>query len=255
MKKLAIRLSIVLVVLIILGIAAVGFFMDGIIKRGIETVGPALTKVDIKLDGVSLSLLSGSGKIKGLIVGNPAGFKTPSAIKVGTAALALQPGSIFADKVVIKSISVEGPEITYEQGLKGNNLNTILANLQAATGGNNASAQPKQSKPGKKLEVDEFVITGGKVHVGLTALGGGTATVPLPEIRLTDLGQGPEGITPAELTARVLQAIEKEAATGASQSVTDLGKGALGLTKGVGNTTSNAVEQVTKGLGGLFRKK
>lgn len=255
MKKLIIRLLIVLVVLIVLLVAAVGFFLDGVIKRGVETVGSALTKVEIKLDSVSLSLLSGSGKIKGLVVGNPAGFKTPSAIKVGAASLSLQPGSILGDKVVIRSINVQGPEITFEQDLKGNNLKTILANLQAATGGENAPAQPKESKAGKKLEVDEFVITGGKIHLGLTALGGGTATVPLPEIRLPAMGLGPECITPAELTTKVLQAIEKEAAGSASQAVTDLGKGALGLTKGAGSAGSNAAEQVTKGLGGLFKKK
>ena len=113
MKKLVIRILIGLMVLLVLGVLAVSFFLDGIVKRGIETVGPMLTKVDVKLDAVSLSLLSGSGKIKGLVVGNPEGFKTPSAIQVGKASLALQPGSVFGDKVIIKSILVQAPEITF----------------------------------------------------------------------------------------------------------------------------------------------
>jgi len=56
------------VVLIVLAALAVHFFLDDAVKRGVETIGPKITKVDVKLDGVSISLLSGSGKIKGLLV-------------------------------------------------------------------------------------------------------------------------------------------------------------------------------------------
>ena len=71
MKKLFVRILIVLVILLVLAVLAVGFFLDSAIKKGVETIGPQLTKVAIKLDSVSLSILSGSGKIKGLVVGNP----------------------------------------------------------------------------------------------------------------------------------------------------------------------------------------
>src|SRR5512140_2754098 len=126
MKKLVIRLLIALIVLIVLAVLAVSLFLDGAIRRGVETAGPMLTKVDVKLSGVSLSLFSGSGKLKGLVVGNPQGFKTPSAIQVGSASLAVQPGSIFSDKVVIRSINVQAPEITFETDLKGNNISKIM---------------------------------------------------------------------------------------------------------------------------------
>src|SRR6266702_4272761 len=135
MKKLIVRLLIAGLVLVVLGVLAVSLFLDAGVKRGIETVGPMLTKVEVKLDSVSLSLLSGSGKVKGMVLGNPEGFKTPSAIQVGNASLALQPSSVFSDKVVIKSVNVHAPEITFETDLKGNNLSKIVANIQAATGG------------------------------------------------------------------------------------------------------------------------
>ena len=124
MKKLIIRLLIALVVVVILAVLAMGLFLDEAIKRGVETFGPKLTKVDIKLQSVNLSLLSGAGTIKGLVVGNPEGYKTPSAISVGEATLALKPGSLLSDKIVIKTIKVQAPEITFETDLKHNNLNT-----------------------------------------------------------------------------------------------------------------------------------
>lgn len=255
MKKLVIRILIGLVVLLVLGVLAVGFFMDSIVKRGIETVGPMLTKVEVKLDAVSLSLLSGSGKIKGLVVGNPEGFKTPSAIQVGSASLALQPGSIFGDKVIIKSIQVQAPEITFETDLRANNLSKILDNLEATTGGGSSATNSAQSKANRKLEVDDFLISGGKIHVSLTTLGGQSATVPLPEVHLTDLGKGPDGITAAELTKRVIQAVEKAAVQASSSAVSDLAKGATGLTKDAGKTATGAAEKLGQGIGGLFKKK
>jgi uncharacterized protein involved in outer membrane biogenesis len=253
MKKLIIRLLIALVVLIIVAGLGVRLFLDAAIKRGVETFGPKLTKVDIKLQSVNLSLLSGSGSIKGLVVGNPEGFKEPSAIRVGYASLTLKSSSVFSDKIIIKSIKVEGPEITYETTLKTSNLKKILSNIEETTGGGQKEpakpqepAKPKEAKPAKKLQVDDFLIAGAKVHVSLTGLGG--ATVPLPDIHLQDLGTGPDGITPAELTKRVMQAITDGSVKAASGATADIGKGAVGV-------SSNAVQSVTKGIGGLFKKK
>ncbi len=262
MKKIIIRLLIALVVVVVVAVIAVGLFLDAGIKRGIETIGPKLTQTSIKLQSVSLSLLSGSGAIKGLVVGNPQGFKTPSAISVGSASLSIKPASLLSDKVVIRYINLQDPEITFETDLRGNNLKQIMANVQAATGGGaNQPAQPKEAapaepaKPGKKLEVDDFVINGAKLHVSVTALGGQEVTLPLPPIHLENLGTGPEGITPAELTKVVLAAIESEAAKAASGAVADLGKSAANVVKDVGGQGSNVLQNVTKGIGGLFKKK
>ena len=251
MKKWLVRLLLGLVVLIILASVSIHFFLDSAIKRGVETVGPMLAKVEIKLESVSLSLLSGAGKIKGLVVGNPEGFKTPSAIQVSTASLSLQPSSLLGDKVVIHSINVQGPEITYETDLKNSNLKRILANLDESTGGGQAAPTSPSGKPARKLQVDDFVLSGAKWHLSVSVMGGHTATLSLPDIHLTGLGQGPDGITPAELTKKVLQAIEKDAAQAASGAMADLGKSAGAL----GQQAGKAAESVTKDIGNLFKKK
>lgn len=260
MKKILVRLCVALVVFIILVALGIHFFLDGAIKKGVETVGPKLTKVAVNLDGVHISLLSGSGKLNGLVLGNPEPYKTSNSISVGTAALELKPGSLLADKLVIKSINVEAPEITFEGGLSGNNLSKILANLNESTSGpggtNVANATPKeQKKANKKLEVDSFVITGAKLHANITDLGGKTMTISLPTITLTDLGTGPDGITAAELTKRVISEIEKESVKAVSTSAGDLGKAAENLTKGLGKNSGGAVSNVTQGIGNLFKKK
>ncbi len=256
MKKFIVRLFFVLVILLILAVVAVGLFLDSAVKSGVETIGPMVTKVDVKLQSVSLHLLSGSGKIQGLVVGNPEGYKTPSAINVGAASLALSPASLLSDKIVIKSISVHAPEITFETDLKGNNLSKIESNLEAATGGGEKQpAQSPEAKPSKKLQVDDFEITGGRIHVSVTALGGKSATVPLPPIHLTDLGKGPEGITGAELTKVVLKTIISSASKQAAGAIADLEKGAVYMAKDIAGSATNSVGKATKSITDLFKKK
>jgi hypothetical protein len=169
---------------------------------------------------------------------------------------------LLSDKIVIKTINVQAPEITFETDLRHNNLSKILSNLQEATGGAGKEpakpqepSQSKEAKPAKKLQVDEFVITGGRIHVSATGLIQGTAMIPLPDIRLHDLGTGPDGITPAELTRIVLEAIETKAAQAASGAVTDISNGAVNAVKDLGNPGSNTLQNVTKRLGGFLKKK
>src|SRR5262245_19124981 len=114
MKKIIIRLLLVLVILLVLTVVAVHLFRDSAVKKAVEIAGPQIMKVPVKLDSVNIVLLSGSGKIKGLVVGNPEGFKTPQAISVGAASLALQPASLLVDKIVVESINLQAPVITFE---------------------------------------------------------------------------------------------------------------------------------------------
>src|SRR5215470_16284164 len=109
MKKFLVRSLVVLIILIVLAVGVTYLYLGTIIKKGVETVGPQITKTDVKLNSVTLSVLSGSGKIKGFVLGNPQGFKTPAAISVGTANLAIEPRSLFDNKVIIRDITVDGP--------------------------------------------------------------------------------------------------------------------------------------------------
>jgi hypothetical protein len=164
---------------------------------------------------------------------------------------------------VIKSIRAEAPEVTFEGGLGGNNLSKIMDNVSATSGGGAAApgkdaGAPKEQPPGKKLQVDELVIAGAKVNVSLTGLVGKSVTVPIPDVHLTGLGQGTDGITAAELTKRVLNEVLAGAtkAAASSDAVKDLAKGATDAAKdAVGKAAGDAAEKAAKGIGGLLKKK
>ena len=254
MKKILIGLAVSLLIVLLVGLLVLGFSLNGIVKRGVETYGPKFTKVSVQLSQVKLSPFSGSGEINGLVVGNPEGFSAPHAISVGTARLVVAPASLMSDKVVVKEVKIDAPEITLETGLNGTNLKKILANVNEAAGGGGSADQTKSGGPGKKLEVDEFVISNAKLNFTVTGLG--SQNVTLPEIRFTDLGKGPEGITSAELTKTVLTAVEAAAAKAVAENSGDIAKGAASLVKGLtGKTNTAAVENLGKGIGDLLKKK
>jgi hypothetical protein len=242
MRKLFLSVVIILVVLIVVAVIVVGFFLGTIVKTGIETVGPKITQVSIKVDAVNLSLLTGSARVKGLVVGNPKGYKTPQAISVGSAAVGVNPFSVLSDKIVVRSVRVEAAEITFEGGLGGNNLSKIMDNVNAI------------AKTGRKIEVDDFLITGAIVHVSLPGMGGEEMTLPLPDIRLTNLGKGNAGITATDLTRRVLGAIITATVKVVASATTDIGQGAGNLGRDAGKAVSQDMNKITRGIGGLFKK-
>ena len=246
MKK-VLKIALILLVLLVVALIAIGFFLGSIIKKGIETVGPRVTKVEMKLDTANLSLLSGNGTLRGFLVGNPEGFKSPFAFKADKISVTVQPGSVTADKVVIRSVEVVGPEI-YMHGL-GDNLKKIGDNAKGSSGGTTTPSTPETKKAdagaSKKLQLDDFLLKDVKVNL---VLPGGAGTVPLPkfDIHLQKLGQGADGITGAEVVTAMIGAILEKAGPLAADAI----KNGIG---NVGKEATKQLDKVTKGVGNLFK--
>jgi len=253
MKKILIRIALIgFALVVVVGIVVV-MFLGQIVKKGVETAGPMVTKVDVKLDKASISLF-GSAELKGLFVGNPPGYKTDSAIKVGEVSVRLKPLSVLSDKIVVESVKVQSPEITIEGGIKDNNLTKILDNVNAAAGGADTTAKKGEKTSGKKIQVTDLTITGAKVHANTLLSGGKTMTVSLPDIHLTNLGTGSDGMTPAELTKKVMDELMGKVVPALTEGLANAGKEALNLGKGTGEEAKKGAEKVTGGIKGLFKK-
>ena len=250
-KKILLWIGLGVVVLGFIAVIVVALSLDRIVKKGVEVVGPRIVQVPITLDGIHIGVLSGSATVKNLIVGNPDGYKTPYAVSVGVADVSVNIASALSDKIVIHSIHVDAPEITFEGGLSGNNLGKIMDNLKsppqtAGTSVTNVPVSQGGTATSKKIEVDDFLITGAKVHVVLTSLGGKEMSLTLPTIHLTDLGKGDAGLTPADLIRQVFQAITTTTLASVTTSLGDLSKDAQKIGKG-------EVDKVKSGLGGFFK--
>ncbi|HAH06877.1 MAG TPA: hypothetical protein DCM05_10185 [Elusimicrobia bacterium] len=213
-----------------------------LVKTAVETLGPKVTRTEVRLKSVTLSPFSGSGKIRGLFIGNPAGFKSGSAFKLDSVRVSVDLKSLRTDRVFIKEIVVDGPEVTYEGSLSGSNLARLQKNVESYAP---AAPEPKEAEPGKpmKVEIGLFKVTNGKVNLGLSALGGKGVTVPLPDIELRDIGRESGGVSADEAAKKMLGALNGAAlkAAGGSSSLLKSGtdaldgakKAALGAVKGI----------------------
>jgi hypothetical protein len=256
MKKIIIRVCAVVIALVIVALLAVFFSLNGIVKRGVEKIGPQLTKVEVRLGSADISPFSGSGKLSKLFVGNPEGFTTPFAVQMDSIKVGVQIGSVMSDTIVINEVNIQSPEITFDGGLSGNNLNKILDNLNAAGGSSsgpqsNVVQTPSGPKKEKKFIVKDFVLQNAKLHLNVSALGRSlSATVPISDIHLQNLGVAEGGLTPAQLSKQLSQPIYDDAYKAAEGLIASGLKNVPGLGKGAGSLTN-----VTKSIGGFFNKK
>jgi hypothetical protein len=212
------------------------FFLGSIVKNGVETVGPRVTLVEVKLDSADVWLLPGRAQLNGLSIGNPPGYKARVAIKVDDINVRLNTMSALSDKVIIDSVTVNSPEITIEGGLKKNNLTQIQKNVNDYVGSHAASSQTETKpaaspsavgKPGRKFQINELVITGARLHIAGLFATGASVTIPLPDIHLVNLGAGQAGITSPEVAQKVLTALLGSIATNAADAIGKLGKDAV----------------------------
>lgn len=260
MKSNLVKILVGLVVVAVIAAVALMLSLNSIVKKGVTSFGPEVIKAPIQLDSVSISAFSGGGEIKGLVIGNPEGFKTPNAVKLGTASLQVKPMSLLGDKIVVQSIKADGAEITFEGSLGSSNLGKIQENVDAYVAAllgpaDKEGKTEKKSAPGKKLQVDEIVISNAKINLSLTVLGGKSATIPLPDIKLTGLGQGEQGVTPAEVIKVVLAEVMTKTTAAVGGFLSGGAKAVTDAAKNVGGAAADAAKGVTKGIGDLFKKK
>ncbi len=256
MKSTLVKILVGLVVVAVIAAFALMLSLNSIVKNGVTSFGPEVIKAPIQLDSVSISALSGGGEIKGLVIGNPEGFKTPNAVKLGTASLQVKPMSLLGDKIVVESIKADGAEITFEGRLSGSNLGKIQENVDAYVAALLGPAdKDKKAALGKKLQVDELTISNTKINLSMTILGGKSATIPLPDIKLTGLGQGADGVTPAEVIKVVIKEVMTKTTAAVGGFLSGGAKAVTDAAKNVGGAAVDAAKGVPKGIGDLFKKK
>jgi hypothetical protein len=252
------KLLIAVGVLLVLGVAAVVLVtanLDRIVKAAIERVGSDAMKSPVTVDSVKLSLRSGSGTIRELQVRNPEGYPPQPAVRLGEMVLAIDPASVQADKLVIRTISVTDGELFLTGGIEDNNLKKLMANLRSPASSGGADPQaPSTAESSRKLQVDELTLTDLKLNVQLElpVVGTFSTTAKMPEIKLAGLGQGPEGVTGTELGKLVMKRVLDEISPIVVQMIRQKTGQSLGND---GKKALQSLEKAAQGVGDLFKKK
>lgn len=241
MKKLLIALGVLILIIIIvlaIGVSNLGPF----IKKAVNSYGPQITRTHVHVDDVGVSLLSGEAKLKEFVLGNPQGFASPEAIRVGSIYVNIDEKSLTGDTIVIETIKVVKPVINYEKKRGTDNFTAIMENMSNEGSADPAPAESEAKGSGKTIVIRDLVIKDGTVNLAVSGRAGSrTVSAQLPDVHLKDLG-GNKGIDPAEVTRLILAAIYKNVG---SPIVTDALKKSSEV---VNEAVDKAREDVHKGV-------
>jgi uncharacterized protein involved in outer membrane biogenesis len=255
---------VIIVVIVVLGLSNLG----PIIKSAVNTYGPDITKTEVRLEDVNISIFSGEANLKDFFLGNPKGFKSPQAMRVGSIYVNVDEKSLISDTIVIDKIEVIRPDITYEKVRGTDNFQKIVNNVKASSKkAKTSKKEPTKGKEGKKLIIKDFIVKQGKVDlpvaVGVTEK---TISASLPDIHLKDLGEEKGGATPEEVFEQVFAALYKKITSPAVADMLNKELKAMGtsldaLSGGVGKQLEaiqpgdkEEVESATEKVKGLFGK-
>jgi hypothetical protein len=228
----------------LVGVLVLTFFLGNIVTAGVNNFAPKLTQTKVVLASATISPLSGSGTLRGLVVGNPKGWSDSDICSLGKIHLEVQPFSVLGDHVIINEITIEAPEFNYETKFVASNVADLLKNIEQFTGSKDATATTKGGKP-IKFEVKKFRLQNGWVRVGV---GPAAMKLPMPPIALDNLGTKEGGITPDQLVYAVMKNV-----TGSIVSATTKAVGDIGMTTGA--AAADGAKKAVEGFKGLFGGK
>ena len=260
--------AVVVVAVVLVGLSNLG----PIIKNAVNTHGPRITKTEVRVGDVGVSIFSVEAKLKDFHLGNPKGFTSPHAMKVGAINLNVDETSIAGNPIIIDKIEVLAPEISYEKIGNTDNFKTILNNVKKTAGEDKKTAQKQPEKKGseKKIIIRNFIVKGGKVNLTMSMLSGRVITASLPDIHLKDIGKKKGGETAAEAFDEIFKSLysditSPDVTANLNQGLKSLGSSFEALKKGSPEGIKDAqkgieslkdagegVEDVTKTLKGLL---
>ena len=268
----ALKIIGILIIVLIIALFAIILNLGKIVKTGINTVVPQVTKCEAHVDDVNFNVFGGKFEIKNLVIKNPEGYKTDHAFALGHIFVNVNMGSLMSDVIEIDQVLIDAPEITYEVGLGNSNLNTILENVNSSLpSSDEEKKEEKEEKKegGKKVVVNLVKVTNGKIGVSAKIAGGMEAPIVLPDIEIKDLGKKEGGISMVQAAAITLKTTllsifdvlkssgkllldgAKAIGEGIVDGVKSLGDGAKDSIKSLGDSAKEGVKSLEDGAKSL----
>lgn len=174
---------IILVILLIIGGGA--FYLansyEAIVKNLVHKYGSQVTGTDVSLEGFKISLTDGEGRIKKIVVANPKGYKSPHFISLDGITVKVNIKSLASDTIIIDSIVIDKPSISYEilsltqNNLKEiqNNINSFAAKSSSGKGKDTAETEKnstsEKTSEGKKVIIKKLQIKSGEIIAAASA--------------------------------------------------------------------------------------
>jgi hypothetical protein len=197
MKK--IRWFFFLLVFLLLSFGLSWFFMPEMIRAGLIESYYQLFAVSADSGQVEMDLLAGEIAVNKFSLGNPVGFTTPNFFTLNKGSVKLENSSLLEDVVRIKSISITGTELTFEEHSGKVNLLEIQKRIKQVKQqiddqlAGLMSTKEVEVKAGTRVIIEHLQFSEGKIRIFSPILPGGEKTVRLPAFDLRDIGKKENG--------------------------------------------------------------
>ena len=246
MKKILIGIVVLVVVVLVGSMYAV----PRIARAVVERAGPKVLGVPMHLTSARFDPLKGKITIDGFVMGNPTGFQSKESMGVGQAVVDVKLASLVKDPLVIERIYVSNPRLTYEVKLDTNNFARIQERAASTSPTSPAQAEkPEDAKPKKQKNViiRDLLIEKGEVHVAVGLAGGVGATLPLPTIHLTNIGNETGGAAVGDILGQVLAEVVSKVGSVAGAVTGAAGNAAKEGAEVAGDAAGEAGDAATEG--------
>ncbi len=168
--------------------------LDSAVAATIERHGSAVTGTDVSVDGIDLALTAGRAELAGLTVDNPRGYETDYAVRIGSATVELDVGSLAGDVPVIEELVLNGALINAEQREAASNLTDIQSHATSSSG-------ESTGEPGR-IVVERFRVENARLLLTSKYLSE-PEELTLADVVVDDIG-GTAGVTYAEAAEAML---------------------------------------------------
>lgn len=239
----------ILAILLVIVFTVVVFWGGHVVKHSVNMIGPQVLGVPVTLENAHFHPLRGYVSLSGFVVGNPEGFRTESLFQVNHLEVDLDMSTLFSDPLVINRIAIDSPQITFEMGLRGTNLGTLLDSLEEEAEAVDEIPDEKPAEPGRGVVIKEFVLADATVRVSATALLGQSVPITLGTVTLTDLGGEDQSVV--QIVTQVVKALVGTVVNAVGGAGDLLGDGLRGAWNGVGAVGGFAVDGVRAVTGGV----
>lgn len=243
---------------------------DNIVKQLVHEYGSKFIGTNVSISGVDFKPTSGYAAVKDIKIANPKDYKSKNLFYLKELDVQINISTLTDTTIVVDSIKVNNPEITYEMlSLTQNNISDILNNIkqntasadQEKTVNKDKSSSDKKNTPTKKVIIKTLAVNNGKINI-MAGVGNlkKELSLPLPKIEMHNIGQEKNGASIGDTISLVISKILQTASqTVISTNMNDLKNSAekefKNLTANLKDGSDKATENIKKGLKDLLNVK
>ena len=175
--------------------------IENLIKKIVHDYGSKVIGTDVSISGVEFKPTTGYVAVNGIQIENPKQYKSKNLFYLDKIGVKINISSLMDDLIIVDSIQIENPKITYEMiSLTENNISDILKNIEKNSSKTNTTKKDtKKSDKNKKESAKKVIIKNLNINNGTVSVMAGIGdlkkelSLPLPKIEMHNIGQEKQG--------------------------------------------------------------